>query len=88
MSCGAKVNSEKWMKNIEKTFKNGHPRLSRGNCCPYSRRLEADWQPFRAEAPEGRVVVVSSTAHLGANKELMEGQDHRHAKRCQAYCQG
>ena len=25
------------------------------------------------EAPSARVVVVSSTAHLGANKELMEG---------------
>ena len=26
------------------------------------------------KAPSARVVVVSSTAHLGANKELMEGK--------------
>ena len=27
------------------------------------------------QAPSARVVVVSSTAHLGATKELMEGQE-------------
>ena len=40
----------------------------------------------KPEAPSARVVVVSSTAHLGAKKELMEGGARASAmwvKRCQ-----
>ena len=40
----------------------------------YYHHLHHDYfHSLAPEAPSARVVVVSSTTHLGANKELMEG---------------
>ena len=53
----------------------------------YYHHLHHDYfHSLAPEAPSARVVVVSSTAHLGANKELMEGGARASAmwvKRCQ-----
>eukprot|EP00435_Cladocopium_sp_Y103_P032403 s900_g8.t1 len=51
--------------------------------------LTGELLPLLEKAPSARVVVVSSTAHLGANKELMEGDLMAPERYTQwgAYCQ-
>jgi len=51
--------------------------------------LTGELLPLLQKAPSARVVVVSSTAHLGANKELMEGDLMAPERYTQwgAYCQ-
>lgn len=51
--------------------------------------LTGELLPLLEKAPSARVVVVSSTTHLGANKELMEGDlmAPEHYTQWGAYCQ-